>query len=144
MKNLLVAVTVALLAGCSSPPVLELQAKLKELLQLAKGKPDESAPPTKAQPYLAIALKQYEEGEYTEAEKSLQSALYQGLPPEDQVRAHKHLAFIHCAAERKQACREEFRKALAVDPAMTLAPAEAGHPTWGPVFKTLRASQPSG
>lgn len=144
MKNIIVAIVVALLAGCSSPPMLELQARLKELLQFARGKAPEAAQPSKAQIYFAIGVKQYEQGEYAEAEKSLQSALYQGLPVDDQVVAHKYLAFIHCAAERKQACRNEFRKALAVDPAMTLAPAEAGHPTWGPVFKSLRVGQPPG
>lgn len=142
MKNAIVAIVVALLAGCSSPPVQELQARLKELFQLTRGKLPDTVQPSRAQTYLAIAVKQYEEGDYTEAEKSLQSALYQGLPASDQVRAHKYLAFIHCAAERKQACRQEFRKALAVDPAMTLAPAEAGHPTWGPVFNSLRAAEP--
>ena len=142
MKNYVVAaMAAAVLAGCSSPPILELQAKLKELFHFATGEAPDAAKRSKAQTYLDAAMKQYEDGEYTEAEKSLQAALYQGLPPADQVRAHKHLAFIHCAAERKQACRDEFRKALAVDPSMTLAPAEAGHPLWGPVFNSLRAAE---
>ena len=53
--------------------------------------------------------------------------------------AHKHLAFIHCAANRQKLCRDEFRKALAADPTLELEPAEAGHPVWGPIFKSVKA-----
>ena len=40
---------------------------------------------------------------------------------------------------RSGPCREEFRKALAIDPGMELAPAEAGHPIWGPIFRSVKA-----
>jgi Tfp pilus assembly protein PilF len=140
------AVLVAAAPGCSSQTVREVQAKLKEFVQLAKGKapsgPELSkakAHSLKAQALLAVGLKLYEEGEYADSEVSLQSALYQGLPPRDQVVAHKHLAFMHCAADRKPECRTEFQRALSVDPAMNLEPAEAGHPGWGPVFQSVRA-----
>ena len=83
-------------------------------------------------------LKQFDDGEYDASAKSLQTALERGLPPKDQVSAYKHLAFIHCANNRVGACREEFRKALTMDPALELSPAEAGHPVWGPVFRSLK------
>ena len=83
-------------------------------------------------------LKQFDDGEYDASAKSLQTALERGLPPKDQVSAYKHLAFIHCANNRVGACREEFRKALTMDPALELSAAEAGHPVWGPVFRSLK------
>ena len=89
-------------------------------------------------PSLAAGLKQYDDGDYDASAKSLQVAIEKGLPPKDKVTAHKHLAFIHCASKRERACRDEFRKALAIDPSLELAPAEAGHPIWGPVFRSLK------
>jgi Tfp pilus assembly protein PilF len=88
---------------------------------------------------LSAGLKQYEEGEYVESAKNLQGALELGVPDKQRATAHKHLAFIYCASSRERQCRDEFRKALAVDPALDLAPAEAGHPVWGPIFRSLKA-----
>jgi Tfp pilus assembly protein PilF len=89
----------------------------------------------------SVGLKQYEAGEYTESAKNLQGALTLGLPDKQRADAHKHLAFIHCASNRERQCREEFRKALAVDPALELEPAEAGHPVWGPIFQSLKPAR---
>jgi hypothetical protein len=36
-------------------------------------------------------------------------------------------------------CYESFRKALALKPDFELTPAEAGHPVWGPVFRSAKA-----
>lgn len=90
---------------------------------------------------LSTGLRQYEDGEYAESAKSLQSAIDLGIEDKERANAHKHLAFIHCSSNRQQQCREEFRKALAVDPALELAPAEAGHPVWGPIFRSLKAAR---
>ncbi|HKQ27440.1 MAG TPA: TssQ family T6SS-associated lipoprotein [Burkholderiales bacterium] len=114
------------LAGCESEPV----RKVQEFFQ-----------PTKAQQTLSVGLKQYEEGQYAESMKSLQSAIHLGLDGRDRVNAHKHLAFIHCASSRERPCRDEFRKALAVDPGMDLEPEEAGHPVWGPIFRSVKAGR---
>lgn len=86
----------------------------------------------------AVGLKQFDEGDYDASAKSLQTALDRGLPPKDQVNAYKHLAFIHCANNRISACRDEFRKALTMDPRLELSAAESGHPVWGPVFRSLK------
>ena len=88
-----------------------------------------------------VGLKQYEAGDYTESAKNLQGAISLGLPDRQRADAHKHLAFIHCSENRERQCRDEFRKALAVDPALDLAPAEAGHPVWGPIFRSLKAAR---
>jgi Tfp pilus assembly protein PilF len=89
----------------------------------------------------STGLKQFDAGDYDAAAKSLQVAIDRGLPPRDQVDAYKHLAFIHCANNRVAACREEFSKALTMDPTLELSAAEAGHPVWGPVFRSLKGKK---
>jgi Tfp pilus assembly protein PilF len=90
---------------------------------------------------LSVGLKQFDDGEYDASAKSLQVALDRGLQPKDSATAHKHLAFIHCASDRTTACREEFRKALAIDPGLELSAAESGHPVWGPIFRSLKGNK---
>jgi Tfp pilus assembly protein PilF len=93
----------------------------------------------RGQPLLDAGVRQYEDGNYKEAAKSLQGALDAGLADdENRILARKHLAFMHCAAGRKDPCRDEFRRILAIEPKFDLKPAEAGHPAWGPVFRALR------
>ena len=118
------------LAGCQTEPMRNMQADLKTLFGTTKGGPA-----------LAAGLRQYEDGSYAEAARQLQSAIDQGLGQSDRVKAHKTLAFIHCVSGRTTSCREEFRRALAIDPAFNLPPAEAGHPTWGPVFRSVKAGR---
>lgn len=93
----------------------------------------------KAEQDLSSGLRAYEDGDYKNSARLLQSALGAGLfLNSDKVAAHKYLAFIHCAQSREKACRDEFRKALELDPKLELTPAESGHPSWGPVFKSLK------
>lgn len=99
-----------------------------------------SALKTEANPF-GVALKQFDDGDYDASAKNLQMALDRGLPAKDQVNAYKHLAFINCANNRIGACREEFRKALTMDPTLELTPAEAGHPVWGPIFHSLKGKK---
>jgi Tfp pilus assembly protein PilF len=117
----------ATLAACSWAPVREIQASFSNLFK------------RDGEPALATGIRKYDNGEYTDAAKNLQTALELGLSDPDRVRAHKYLAFIHCASGRESRCREEFRLALGIDPHMQLAPAEAGHPIWGPVFRSVKA-----
>lgn len=102
----------------------------------------EPAPPPlpKSLEELRRGLQRYDDGEYKEAARHLQRALEAGLAsPADQATARKHLAFMACVAKRTAACRAEFRRAFEADPAFALSPAEAGHPMWGPVFKSVQA-----
>jgi Tfp pilus assembly protein PilF len=113
-----------------------------EAAKLEAPKPEPlKAEPVKVEAPLQAGLRQYDDGEYDESAKTLKAAIDQGLPPKDRVNAHKYLAFIHCAENRQRACREEFRQALAIDPSLELAPAEAGHPVWGPIFRSLKAQR---
>jgi Tfp pilus assembly protein PilF len=124
------AAAALLLAGCQTEPFRTIQADFKRAFGGAKG-----------EPALKAGIQQYEEGRYAEASRQLQSAISQGLGTRDEVRAHKTLAFIHCVSDRVAACREEFRKALSLDPGLELSAAEAGHPSWGPVFGSVKAGR---
>jgi len=126
MRGMITVALAAALAACESAPMQSLQ----KLFQSSPGSAT-----------LKTGLRQYDEGAYAESAKSLNSAIGQGLNDPETANAHKHLAFIHCAANRVAPCREEFRKALAVDATLELAPAEAGHPIWGPVFKSVKAGR---
>jgi tetratricopeptide (TPR) repeat protein len=94
----------------------------------------------KARESLAHGVEQYNAGKFAEASRSLTAALDHGqLTRPEQGSARKHLAFIYCATGREPQCRDEFRKALEVDPGFELSAAEAGHPIWGPVYRDVRA-----
>ncbi|HXZ94019.1 MAG TPA: TssQ family T6SS-associated lipoprotein [Burkholderiales bacterium] len=127
--GLLAAAAMALLAGCQSEPVRDIQRTFKQLFE------------HKGEPALARGLREYDDGHYAQSARSLQLALEQGLSKSDRVKAHKCLAFIYCADGRVGPCRDEFRAALDIDPSMQLAPAEAGHPVWGPVFRSVKAGR---
>lgn len=89
---------------------------------------------------LDVGIKAYEDGEYPYAARLLQASLDAGLRgTANKVRAHKYLAFLHCASNRMQQCRDEFRKVLEIDPSFELRDDEAGHPVWGPVFRNVKA-----
>ena len=95
---------------------------------------------TKGEEELDFGVRAYEDGELVYSAKLLQASLDGGLRgTSNRVRAHKYLAFIHCASGRVQQCRDEFKKALEIDPSFDLREAEAGHPVWGPVYRSVKA-----
>jgi Tfp pilus assembly protein PilF len=120
------AAAIAVLCGCATEPGRAVQDFFH---------------PSKGRASLTAGLKQYEDGDYADSARNLQAALEQGLAHKERVTAHKHLAFINCASSRERQCRDEFRKALAIEPTMELEPAEAGHPVWGPIFRSLKAGR---
>ncbi len=121
-----------LAAGCESPQVRKVTDEVEALIQGNRGEPE-----------LHAGVREYEDGNYREAQSRLQAALDAGLKNKaDQVKAHKYLAFTYCVTGREAKCRDEFRKALEIDPAFDLTVAEAGHPTWGPVFRSVKGRKP--
>jgi Tfp pilus assembly protein PilF len=117
---------VILLAGCQTAPVQSVRKFFTEDL---------------ARQDLAAGIRKYEEGDHSEAARLLRSSLdYDALSKADRLAARKHLAFIYCTSGRKAQCQDEFRKALRIDPSFSLAANEAGHPMWGPVFRTVRSA----
>lgn len=88
---------------------------------------------------LMAGLRAYEDALYVDAERQLIQALNLGLAAaRDRAAAHKHLAFIYCTSNRAVECEAEFRAARLADPAFTLSKSEAGHPSWGQVYKRVR------
>ncbi len=108
--------------------------------------PDAGAEPAKpvaarsgAEGLLDQGLARYAEGKFDAAAKLLASALKRGLAAKaDQISALKHSAFSLCLLGRKTACRGEFAKIFPLEPAFDLAPAEAGHPSWGKIFADVK------
>ena len=119
----LVAYGAMLLGACASPPP-------------APGLMDMLDRP--AERTLFEGMRAYDDGQYANAEKALRQALAHTLAsPRDRATAHKLLAFIQCTSDRLQGCEAEFRAARMADPGFALNRAEAGHPTWGPVYRRV-------
>ncbi len=87
-------------------------------------------------------IRYYEEGNYISSMNALQKvAETPSSPQNDRLVSYKYLAFIHCISGRENLCKEYFGKVLAIDPEFELSPAEAGHPLWGPVFRSVKNSK---
>ena len=97
----------------------------------------------KAENMLDQGIRAYDDGNYKVAARNIQGALDAGLTTRSQARAHKYLAFIDCVSGQQAQCRDEFRKALEIDPNLELKTEEAGHPIWGPVFRSVKAGMHS-
>ena len=124
--RLVVLVLVLLLAGCAATDMRE-----RGMEEYAQGK---------AERMLLDGLRAYEDGNLKKSSDLLTGALREGLTfKRDKVTAYKYLGFIDCSTGRESQCREDFAAALALDPDLQLTPAEAGHPLWGPVFKSIKA-----
>jgi hypothetical protein len=123
---LLVAlVAAAALAGCAQIAPAPTTA-LVEIL----ARPAEKA--------LLAGLRAYDDALYVEAERHFNHSLSLRLSsPKDRAAAHKHLAFIYCTSNRRNECEAQFRAARLADPSFTLDKSEAGHPSWGEVYKRV-------
>jgi hypothetical protein len=146
----------AALAACATQPADEAKTPAPAAAPEAPAAPAQPPPPrepparevpqpaaepkpAKGTQLVAQGVKSYEDGDYRSASKQFEAALHETLAPPERASAHKYLAFIACASKRLATCRGEFRKAFAADPAFDLTPAEAGHPTWGPAFRGVKA-----
>ena len=96
----------------------------------------------KAENMLDSGIREYDNGDYNVSARTIQGALDAGLTKRSQGRAHKYLAFMYCISGQQTQCRDEFRKGLESDPRLDLSAAEAGHPIWAPVFKSVKAGSP--
>ena len=125
ITSCIAALLLVLLAGCVVPP------KSQPGLMDVSERPAEKA--------LLAGMRAYEDGQYPQAEASLNQALTAGLAsPKDRAAARKYLAFIYCTSNRVPACEAQFRAARGDDPGFALSKAEAGHPQWGPVYQRVQ------
>jgi tetratricopeptide (TPR) repeat protein len=117
-------------------------------IELRKGgQPSPAPPPAKVVPpgakLIADAMQDYDEADYNMAIKNFQDALKESLSDADQITAHKFIAFSYCLSNRQAQCRTEFETIFKLNANFELAPAEAGHPFWGPSFRAAKAKYKS-
>lgn len=142
-----------LLAACAQPPQAPAPAEAAAPVVAPPPPPPPAPPPPPPEPppvsvvelsnqpaqrALLQGIRAYEEGKYRLAETRLNAALKAGLDaPADLAAAHKTLAFVYCTSQRIKQCENAFRAARAAQPGFALSKAEAGHPTWGPVYRRI-------
>jgi len=138
MRTLVIlSLLIPLLTGCET--VQKGINDIKAALDPDAPRPKSEIVIPTAEERLIAGIAQYEEGNYARAQRLLQSSLANGLTKRtDQARAYKYLAFTYCVTDRTAQCRQEFNNAIAADPNFTLTAAEAGHPQWGPVYRSVR------
>lgn len=103
--------------------------------------PQPPAPPAALTDGIAL----YNKGSYSAAIKRLANG--QEIWSADtafQTEALKYMAFSYCVTSRRKLCKQQFEKALRLDPGFDLAPGEQGHPLWGPVFNQAKRSVAAG
>lgn len=94
---------------------------------------------TVADKKLNYGVLSFEEGNYQASTVALQGVLETGVSGKaEKVMAYKYLAFIQCVSGHEPLCRDYFKKLLEIDPNFNLDTAEAGHPIWGPVFRSVK------
>jgi Tfp pilus assembly protein PilF len=140
--RLFIIMLMLLLTGCET--VQKGVSHITDSLDFEKARAkstEETALPT-PEARLKSGITQYEQGNYANAQRLIQGALGEGLVSRtDQARAYKYLAFIYCITDRVAQCRQEFSNAVSADPKFSLTPAEAGHPSWGPVYRSVARSR---
>ncbi|HYC41412.1 MAG TPA: TssQ family T6SS-associated lipoprotein [Noviherbaspirillum sp.] len=126
----LVALLLAVVAaGCAQVPT-QTEGSTKPVI---------SAP--EAQSQYQQGLSNYRESKFDAALGNFTAAVAsRSLKPAEANIARKHVAFIHCAAGREMPCREQFQAILQSDPGFELALAEAGHPQWGPIWRSVKGA----
>lgn len=116
----------AALAACSTPsptatqPAAPTQAALDQLQQVRDA---------------------YGAGKYGEVIRSVATSNeLAAAPPVVLTEALKLQAFSYCVSGYQKLCEDDFVRILAIDPSFELAPAEQGHPKWGPAYRGAKAS----
>lgn len=90
---------------------------------------------------LAEGIALYEKGDYNGAIKRLALANVPAAPKATQLSALKFTAFSYCLTGRQTLCRQQFEKALKIDPSFDLEAGEKGHPMWGPAWSKAKKSK---
>lgn len=140
-------IVAACCAGCAA--IQDLQAHINKkpapppLPPVVEATPAAPAPVNPELAAAQAALNQgialYNDGDYNAAVKKLSTVSQSsGADKAIQVKALKYMAFSHCVMGRQTPCRQEFDKALKLDPSFDLDQGEKGHPLWGPVFEKAK------
>lgn len=101
-------------------------------------------PPTLAPEQIALndGIALYDKGDYNAAIKLLNDlSELSGTNKNIQLKALKFMAFSYCLTKRQALCKQQFEKALKLDPTFDLDPGEKGHPLWSPVFSKVKKAK---
>ena len=124
--RLTVLACAVLLGACASTP------------PAAPPAPPAAPTPSAGQLALNDGIALYNKGQFNEAIKRLGAPEIGAGGKATQLAALKYMAFSYCVTNRATLCRQQFEKAVKLDPAFDLAPGEHGHPLWGPQFARAR------
>jgi hypothetical protein len=95
--------------------------------------------PSASEKALMTAIASFDRGDYAGAIRQLTPLTGDSaLDTPGQLRALKTLAFAQCLTRAVVPCRQTFERAFRLDGKFDLAPAERGHPIWGPQFERAR------
>jgi hypothetical protein len=100
-----------------------------------------SVPRTSAQTALNEGIELYDNGDFNRAIRRLNAPEIWSADKPVQIKALKYTAFSYCVTNRKTLCRQQFQKALKIDPSFDLEPGEKGHPMWGSVFDRAKKAK---
>lgn len=141
-KQSLVLLSCLLLAACETTQTKPEEPPPKPEVKPAPA-PVQPVDPTPAPPanqlemqILKEGVALYNNGNYSEAIKKLNSPeIWVGKKDKAvQVEAAKFMAFSYCVTSRAALCKQQFERALKLEPNFDLTAGEKGHPLWGPVF----------
>lgn len=119
------------------PPLICVLALLAGCAGLGFG---EKPPTQAAQEALAQVRQQYSSGQYGSVIRTVATSDDIATAPRSlRIEAYKLQAFSYCVRDYAQLCEETFIRILQIDSDFVLAPNEAGHPQWGPVFRSAKA-----
>ncbi|MGY6273856.1 TssQ family T6SS-associated lipoprotein [Achromobacter denitrificans] len=100
----------------------------------------EGPPTAEALDQLQQVRDEYSAGRYGEVIRSVATSdALASSTKAVRIEAYKLQAFSYCVTRYPQLCEDSFSRILVLDPAFVLAPNEAGHPAWGPVFQRAQA-----
>jgi tetratricopeptide (TPR) repeat protein len=134
MSKFLMPLFALFLAACAQPLQQPMQPKQPDGSWSSLSGPE-------AQTRYQQGLARYRDNRFEIALGDLNAAMSSGqLNSSDEINARKHMAFIHCASNRETQCREQFQAILKDDPDFNLAPNEASHPLWGPVWRSVKGA----
>lgn len=130
------------LAGCPTPPppppppvqpeIPKAPEKTPEELQKEQTRAD-------ARTDLKDGIDAYNAGDFNGSLKKLLDSKNIWVTDEDiQLDALKYSAFDYCVTNRANLCKQQFERALKINPDFDLLLGEKDHPLWGPVFKKAK------
>nr|WP_211485637.1 TssQ family T6SS-associated lipoprotein [Achromobacter ruhlandii] len=100
----------------------------------------EQPPTPEALEQLQRVRDQYSAGQYGEVIRGVaRSDELAASSKAVRIEAYKLQAFSYCVSRYTQLCEDSFSRILQIDPNFELAPNEAGHPVWGPVFQRAKS-----